>query len=61
MKGMMENAYKCKHTGGIPPLGFDIDPETKQYLCNVKEAETIRLIFCMYLDGQGYPTTLRLH
>lgn len=24
MKGLMENALQCKHTGGIPPLGYDI-------------------------------------
>ncbi len=27
MKGMMENAYNLKHTGGIPPLGYDVDSE----------------------------------
>lgn len=31
MKGLKENARNCKHNGGVPPLGLDVDPETKQY------------------------------
>ncbi|MDO4927340.1 MAG: recombinase family protein, partial [Turicibacter sp.] len=45
MKGLRENAYKCLHNGGLPPLGYDVDPETKQYIINEKEAESIRIIF----------------
>lgn len=54
MKGMKETAYQCKHTGGIPPLGYDIDPITKKYVLNENEAQTVREIFSMYLDGYGY-------
>lgn len=54
MKGMKENAYQCKHTGGIPPLGFDIDPVTKKYVINEAEAKAVREIFSLYLDGYGY-------
>jgi len=54
MKGMKENAYQCKHTGGIPPLGFDIDPVTKKYVINEAEAKVVREIFSLYLDGYGY-------
>jgi site-specific DNA recombinase len=54
MKGMKENAYQCKHTGGIPPLGFDIDPVTKKYIINEVEAKIVREIFSLYLDGYGY-------
>ena len=54
MKGMKENAYQCKHTGGIPPLGFDIDPVTKKYVINEAEAKIVREIFSLYLDGYGY-------
>ena len=25
MKGMNETALQCKHTGGCPPLGYDLD------------------------------------
>ena len=54
MKGMNETALQCKHTGGIPPLGYDVDPVTKRYLINETEAPAVRLIFSLYLDGYGY-------
>ena len=54
MKGLKENAYKCLHNGGLPPLGYDVDPETKQYLINEKEAESIRIIFKKFLEGWSY-------
>ena len=53
-KGKRENAYKGMHVGGKPPLGYDIDPVTKKLIINEKEAESIKLIFSMYLDGHGY-------
>lgn len=34
MKGMRETAYQAKHTGGRPPLGYDVDPQTKKYVFN---------------------------
>jgi len=34
---MKENALKSLHTGGIPLLGYDIDPETKMLVINEKE------------------------
>lgn len=49
MKGLTENAYNCKHTGGSPPLGYDID-DNKKYIINKKEAEAVKLIFQMYLE-----------
>ncbi|MBP3909390.1 MAG: recombinase family protein [Turicibacter sp.] len=54
MKGLKENAYKCLHNGGLPPLGYDVDPETKQYIINEKEAESIRIIFKKFLEGWSY-------
>lgn len=53
MKGMRETALQCKHTGGKPPLGFDVAPD-KTYTINEFEAEAIRLIFKMYAEGEGY-------
>ncbi|WP_366557026.1 recombinase family protein [Desulfosporosinus sp. BICA1-9] len=47
-------SYQCKHTGGIPPLGYDIDPNTKKYVINEVEAKVVREIFSLYLDGYGY-------
>jgi len=53
-KGMKENALKGLHTGGIPPLGYDLDAKTKMLVINEKEAETVRLIFKMFNEGYGY-------
>ena len=53
-KGLKENALKCKHTGGIPPLGFDVDRSTKTLVVNEQEAEIIRLIFSRVIEGNGY-------
>ena len=53
MKGMKETALQCKHTGGIPPLGYDLAPD-KTYVINEREASAIRLIFEMYASGTGY-------
>lgn len=53
-KGMNENAIKGLHTGGLPPLGYDVDPETKKLVINEKEADAVRLIFQMFNEGNGY-------
>ena len=52
MKGLKENAYKCKHTGGTPPLGFDV--VDGYYQINPEEAGLVRQIFAMYADGRKY-------
>ena len=54
MKGLRENAYNGKHTGGLPPLGYDVDPQTKKLVINEDEAAAVRTIFSMYLGGYGY-------
>ncbi|MHB1684127.1 MAG: recombinase family protein [Bacilli bacterium] len=54
MKGMMENAHKCLHTGGLPPLGYDVDPSTKKLVIQEEEADTVRRIFDLYLSNFGY-------
>lgn len=53
-KGLKENALKCQHNGGIPPLGYDVDPQTKKYIINDYEADTVRMIFDLYLRNSGY-------
>lgn len=53
-KGMKENALKGLHTGGKPPFGYDVDPETKKLVINEKEACAVRLIFDRFLEGYGY-------
>lgn len=53
MKGMKENALQGKHTGGTPPLGYDLDAEN-HLVINEHEAEAITAIFQMYGEGLGY-------
>lgn len=52
-KGLKENALLAKATGGRPPLGYDIDPESKQLVINEYEAGAVRLIFKLYLSGKS--------
>ena len=53
MKGLKENAYQAKFTGGVPPLGYDID-ENLHYVINPAEAEIVRHIFDMAVQNVGY-------
>ena len=53
-KGLKENALKCQHTGGRPPLGYDVDETTRQLVINPVEAEAVRLIYRMVINGHGY-------
>lgn len=55
-KGLKENAYNCRATGGTPPLGYDI--VDKKYVINEHESGAIRLIFEMYDSGYGYGTIM---
>lgn len=54
MKGLKENALSCRHTGGIPCLGYDVDKETMRLVINEWEAKAVALIFRRYLEGAGY-------
>lgn len=54
MKGLKENARNCLFNGGRPPLGYDIDPETKKYIINESEAFLVQKIFELYDQGLGY-------
>lgn len=68
IKGMKERAYKGLHTGGIPPLGYDVDISTKKLVINKGEAQAVRKIFELYnkhasltqiadtLNSDGYTT-----
>lgn len=53
MKGMRETAYQCKHTGGVPPLGYALAKD-KTYVIDVSNAKTVQIIFEMYAAGLGY-------
>ncbi|MCF6095637.1 recombinase family protein [Thermovorax subterraneus] len=50
MKGMKKTALQAKHTGGLPPLGYDVDEEG-YYVINEQEAVIVKKIFSLYLDG----------
>ncbi len=52
-KGLIPNAEKCKHNGGVPPLGYDVDSEG-HYIINDREAEAVKYIYRAYLDDVGY-------
>lgn len=52
MKGLNQNAKHALHTGGVPPLGYDV--VEKKLVINVNEAEAVRVIFSMFLDGYSY-------
>lgn len=61
-KGLNENAYKAQFNGGTPPLGYKI--VDKHYVVEPHEAEAVKMIFSMYLDGYGYgkiAEKLKLH
>ncbi len=51
---------KGKWTGGLPPLGYDIDRENKKLVVNTKEAETIRAMFDLYIQEKSLRTVARL-
>ena len=57
MKGMNETALQCKHTGGCPPLGYDLD-ENRHLIINEQEAQAVKIIFQMFADGHGYTTII---
>jgi hypothetical protein len=51
---------KGRWTGGLPPLGYDIDGVNKKIVINPKEAETIRLMFDLYIQEKSLRTVARL-
>ncbi|MCP1226740.1 recombinase family protein, partial [Sebaldella sp. S0638] len=59
-KGLYENFHNNKHAGGIPPLGLDVDKETKLYIINEEEADIVRLIFKLAIEGNGYTKIAQL-
>lgn len=53
-KGLQENALECKVTGGPPALGYTVDKTTQKYIINEHEAQAVKMIFRMYIDGYSY-------
>lgn len=52
-KGQYENAVKCVHNGGTPPLGYAVGQD-RHYVIDEKEAPIIRYIFSAYVAGDKY-------
>src|SRR5580698_10040490 len=50
---------KGKWTGGMPLLGYDVDPRRSTLIVNEEEATQIRAIFELYLEHQSLITTIR--
>ena len=38
---------------------YDVDPTTRKLIINEKEAEAVKLIFSMYLEGHGLGRIVR--
>ncbi len=53
-KGLNENALRCIHNGGLPPLGYVVNQTTKKLEIDNEEALAVKLIFQCVLDGMGY-------
>jgi hypothetical protein len=44
---------KGKWSGGLPVLGYDVDPQVLRLVVNPKEANRVRVIFDLYLKHQA--------
>lgn len=53
-KGKKENLLTGKHAGGETPYGIYKEEETTIYKINEAQAQTIRFIYELYLQGYGY-------
>ncbi len=50
LRGMQENALKCKYNGGTLPLGYTTDSE-QRYIIDTVTAPIVHEIFTRYADG----------
>ena len=50
---------KGKWVGGVPLLGFDVDPVTRKRVVNAVEAKRVRAIFQLYLEHPGLVPVVR--
>lgn len=51
-KGMLENALKGLTTGGRPPYGYKVNPNTKRLEIDERAAEAVRLFFQLIAEGR---------
>ncbi|MDD3305893.1 MAG: recombinase family protein [Acetobacterium sp.] len=56
LRGQKSRARECRHCGGQPPLGYDVDPETKHLVLasNTDEVTAVKIIFEMRCKGYTY-------
>ena len=52
-KGQRENGLRAMHNGGDAPLGYDVTND-KRYAINKEEAQAVKIIFDMYINGYSY-------
>lgn len=52
LRGMKENALKCKHNGGCVPFGYIVDSEGHYQLAGKAETEAIKEVFERYARGE---------
>jgi site-specific DNA recombinase len=50
---------KGQWTGGLPLLGYDVDPRGSKLVVNAEEAEQVRTIFALYLKCGGLLATVQ--
>ena len=50
---------KGKWCGGLPLLGYDVDPKGSQLVVNAEEAEKVQAIFALYLECGGLTATVQ--
>jgi site-specific DNA recombinase len=50
---------KGKWSGGLPVLGYDVDPQVLRLVVNSKEATRVRAIFDLYLEHQALLPVVR--
>jgi site-specific DNA recombinase len=50
---------KGKWSGGLPVLGYDVDPQVLRLVVNPKEAARVRAIFDLYLEHQALLPVVR--
>jgi site-specific DNA recombinase len=49
---------KGKWAGGMPLLGYDVDPQSRKLVVNLAEARRVRAIFALYLKHQSLPSVV---
>ena len=57
-KGLKENALKSLWCGGIPPLGYDVDKQSRKLVINNYEAGAVKIIFEMFANCESYQTII---